>query len=333
MTFMENVLQKAKAAGKTIVLPESDDPRVAAAAAKIIAEKIADIILIGDKDKICELHPDLDLSKARFEDPATSTLRQEFNQKYWELRKHKGCSESDSIAEMGKAIPFGIMMLKTGLADGLVAGAVHSTADTLRPALQILRTKPGTKLVSSFILMDCPQKEFGEDGLLLFSDIALIIDPDVDQLSEIALSSAESFERLTGTTARVAMLSFSTLGSGIGKLVEKVVDATALAKEKNPDVLLEGEFQADTALVPNIAARKAPDSKIAGRANCLIFPDLNSANISYKLVQRLGKADAYGPILQGIAKPVNDLSRGASADDIVGVVALTCVQSAQETKE
>ena len=332
MTFMEKVLQKAKAADKTIVLPESDDPRVAAAAAKIMAEGIADIVLIGEKDKICQLHPDLDLSQARFEDPATSTLREEFNQKYWELRKHKGCSESAAAEEMAKAIPFGVMMLKAGLADGLVAGAVHSTADTLRPALQILRTKAGTKLVSSFILIDTPQREFGEDGLLLFSDVALMIDPDADELSEIALSSAESFERLTGKEARVAMLSFSTLGSGKGQSVEKVAAATALAKEKNPDILLEGELQADSALVPIVAALKAPDSKIAGHANCLIFPDLNAANISYKLVQRLGKADAYGPILQGIAKPVNDLSRGASVDDIIGVVALTCVQSTQETE-
>ncbi|NLV99435.1 MAG: phosphate acetyltransferase [Clostridiaceae bacterium] len=332
MTFMENVLQKAKAAKKTVVLPESEDPRVAAAAAKILSEQIADIILIGEKDKICKLHPDLDLSQARFEDPATSILREEFNQKYWELRKHKGCSESDASEEMAKAIPFGVMMLKAGLADGLVAGAVHSTADTLRPALQILRTKPGTKLVSSFILIDSPQKEFGEDGLLLFSDVALMIDPDADQLSEIALSSAESFKRLTGKEARVAMLSFSTFGSGTGKCIEKVVEATALAKGKNPDIILEGELQADAALVPIVAALKAPGSKIAGKANCLIFPDLNSANISYKLVQRLGKAGAYGPILQGIAKPVNDLSRGASVDDIIGVVALTCVQSTQETE-
>ena len=332
MTFMENVLQKAKAAKKTVVLSESVVPRVAAAAAKILSEQIADIILIGEKDKICKLHPDLDLSQARFEDPATSILREEFNQKYWELRKHKGCSESDASEEMAKAIPFGVMMLKAGLADGLVAGAVHSTADTLRPALQILRTKPGTKLVSSFILIDSPQKEFGEDGLLLFSDVALMIDPDADQLSEIALSSAESFKRLTGKEARVAMLSFSTFGSGTGKCIEKVVEATALAKGKNPDIILEGELQADAALVPIVAALKAPGSKIAGKANCLIFPDLNSANISYKLVQRLGKAGAYGPILQGIAKPVNDLSRGASVDDIIGVVALTCVQSTQETE-
>ena len=280
MTFMENVLQKAKAAKKTVVLPESEDPRVAAAAAKILSEQIADIILIGEKDKSCKLHPDLDLSQARFEDPATSILREEFNQKYRELRKHKGCSESDASEEMAKAIPFGVMMLKAGLADGLVAGAVHSTADTLRPALQILRTKPGTKLVSSFILIDSPQKEFGEDGLLLFSDVALMIDPDADQLSEIALSSAESFKRLTGKEARVAMLSFSTFGSGTGKCIEKVVEATALAKGKNPDIILEGELQADAALVPIVAALKAPGSKIAGKANCLIFPDLNSANIS-----------------------------------------------------
>ena len=320
MSFKENILQKSKAAGKTIVLPESDDPRVAEAAAKILAEKIAKIILIGDKAEITSLYPDLDLSDAVFEDPSTSNLREEFNQKYLELRKHKGCTEADAVEAMGEPIPFGVMMVKAGLADGLVAGAVHSTADTLRPALRILRTKPGTKLVSSFILMDSPEKEYGEDGLILFSDCALMIDPDADELSEIALCSAESF----------SMLAFSTWGSGIGESVEKVAAATALVKEKNPDLIVEGEFQADTAIVSSVAARKAPDSVIAGRANCLIFPDLNSANISYKLVQRLGNAAAYGPILQGLAKPINDLSRGASVDDIVGVVALTCVQSTLE---
>jgi phosphate acetyltransferase len=330
MSFKENILQKSKAAGKTIVLPESDDPRVAEAAAKILAEKIAKIILIGDKAEITSLYPDLDLSDAVFEDPSTSNLREEFNQKYLELRKHKGCTEADAVEAMGEPIPFGVMMVKAGLADGLVAGAVHSTADTLRPALRILRTKPGTKLVSSFILMDSPEKEYGEDGLILFSDCALMIDPDAEELSEIALCSAESFESLTDKEARVAMLSFSTWGSGIGESVEKVAAATALVKEKNPDLIVEGEFQADTAIVPSVAARKAPDSVIAGRANCLIFPDLNSANISYKLVQRLGNAAAYGPILQGLAKPINDLSRGASVDDIVGVVALTCVQSTLE---
>ncbi|NLC25781.1 MAG: phosphate acetyltransferase [Fastidiosipila sp.] len=333
MSFRENILQKAKAANKTIVLPESEDPRVAAAAAKIMADSIANIILIGDKEKIVKLHPDLDLSKARFEDPAKSSLRKEFNQKYYDMRKHKGCTEDVAAKEMGEVIPFGVMMVKAGLADGLEAGAIHSTADTLRPALRILRAKPGTKLVSSFILIDSPQKNYGENGLILFSDVALMIDPDAEQLSEIAVSSAESFERLTGREARVAMLSFSTLGSGAGESVDKVVAATALAKEKKPDVIIEGELQADTALVPIVAELKAPDSKIAGRANCLIFPDLNSANISYKLVQRLGKADAYGPILQGISKPINDLSRGASTDDIVGVVALTCVQCKQILEE
>ncbi|MDD2427736.1 MAG: phosphate acetyltransferase, partial [Eubacteriales bacterium] len=312
MSFMESVMQKAKSAVRTIVLPESDDPRVAAAAARIIAEKIANVILIGDKEEITKLHPDLDLSKARFENPLNSPLREEFNRKYYELRKHKGCTEEVATEEMGEAIPFGVMMVKAGLADGLVAGAVHSTADTLRPALRILRTKPGTKLVSSFILIDSPQKEYGEDGLLLFSDIALMIDPDAEELSEIAISSAESFESLTGKQARVAMLSFSTWGSGIGESVEKVAAATALAQKKNPNVLLEGEFQADTALVPSVAERKAAGNIIAGQANCFIFPDLHAANISYKLVQRLGKAGAYGPILHGIAKPVNDLSRGAS---------------------
>jgi len=219
------------------------------------------------------------------------------------------------------------MMVKKGEADGMVAGAINSTANTLRPALQILKTAPNTKLVSSFFIMVVPDCEFGSNGTFLFSDCGLVENPSADDLSEIAIASAKSFENLVGVEPKVAMLSYSSYGSAKSDLTEKVVEATRLAKEKAPGLMLDGELQADAALVPSVGASKAKGSPVAGQANVLIFPDLNSGNISYKLVQRLAKAEAYGPILQGIAKPVNDLSRGCSAEDIVGVITITAVQA------
>ena len=222
---------------------------------------------------------------------------------------------------------FATMMVKCNDADGLVSGACHSTANTLRPALQILKTAPGTKLVSAFFMMCTSCPEFGEDGVVLFADSGLNINPDADQLSEIALSSAKSWKSFMNDQAKVAMLCYSTKGSAGGDCAEKVIEATKLAQEKEPDLLVDGEMQLDAALVPSVAQSKAPNSKVAGQANILIFPDLASGNIGYKLVQRFAKAEAYGPLLQGIAAPVNDLSRGCSADDIVGVVAITAVQA------
>ena len=224
---------------------------------------------------------------------------------------------------------FGMMMVKQNEADGLVSGAAHSTADTLRPALQILKTAPGTKLVSAFFLMSVPNCEYGENGVFVFSDCGLNINPNSEELSEIAISSAKSFEQLTGKQSKVAMLSFSTYGSAKSELVDKVVEATKLVKEKVPDMIVDGELQLDAALVKEVGEMKAKGSTVAGHANTLIFPNLDAGNIGYKLVQRLGKAEAYGPLCQGIAKPVNDLSRGCSADDIVGVVAITAVQASK----
>ena len=224
-------------------------------------------------------------------------------------------------------IYFGMMMVKNGDADGLVSGAAHSTADTLRPALQILKTKPGTKLVSTFNLMIVPNCEYGNNGVFIFSDCGLNPKPNSDELSEIAISSAESYKQLVCDIPKVAMLSYSTYRSASSEDVDKIREATKLAKEKAPDLLIDGEMQLDSAIVPSVGKSKAPGSNVAGKANILIFPDLNAGNIGYKLVERLAKAEAYGPVCQGMAKPVNDLSRGCKAEDIVGVVAITALQA------
>lgn len=330
MSFMDCVKEKARNNRKTIVLPESGDRRVIDAAARVMEEGIADIILIGKRDEITRTFPDVNLDRAAFVDPQTSEHLDVMAQTFFEMRKHKGVTEEQAKAAMMQPTPFGIMLVKLGMADGLVAGAVNTTADTLRPALQILRTKPGTKLVSAFFLIDIPGSSYGEEGLLLMSDCALNVNPSAEELSDISVASARTWQTLTGTEARVALLSYSSYGSGKGEKVEKVAEATRIAKEKAPDLMIDGEIQADTALVPAVAKFKAPSSIVAGRANCLIFPDLDAGNIGYKLVQRLARAHAYGPMLQGIAKPVNDLSRGCETTDIIGVIALTCVQAMEE---
>ncbi len=328
MSFLDNVKAAARKVKKTIVLPESMDPRVVEAAAKILEEQLAEIILLGKKEDIQAQAPEWDVSGATFIDPANYEGLDDFSETFYEMRKQKGITPEKARETMLQPTPFGIMMVKKDLADGLVAGAVGSTADTLRPALQILRTKPGTKMVSTFFMMVVPDCEYGDNGTFLFSDCGLVENPDADQLSEIAVSSATSFKALTGVEPKVAMLSYSSFGSAKSEWTEKVVEATRLAKEKAPQFIIDGELQADAAIVPSIGKSKAPDSKVQGDANCLIFPDLNAGNIGYKLVERLAKAEAYGPMLQGIAKPVNDLSRGCSADDIVGVTALTVLQCA-----
>ncbi len=330
MSFMDRVKAKARKNRKTIVLPESGDRRVIDAAAEVMREGVADIILIGKRDEMTAKFPDVDLELASFIEPSEYEDFDVMAKTYHELRKHKGVTEEQAKATMLQPTPFGIMLVKLGVADGLVAGAVNTTADTLRPALQILRTKPGTKLVSAFFLMVVPETRYGKDGLLLMADCALNVDPPAEELAEIAIASGNTWETLTGTEARVALLSYSTHRSGKGESPEKVAEATRLAREKAPDLMIDGELQADTALVPAVAKFKAPDSIVAGRANCLIFPDLDSGNIGHKLVQRLGGAEAYGPMLQGIGKPVNDLSRGCETCDIVGVIALTCLQALEE---
>lgn len=327
MGFIDTMFEKAKSDKKTIVLPEASDPRTIEACAKILAKGFADIVLIGDPDKVKAVAPQWDISGARIVNPKTSEKYAEYAQAYYEMRKAKGVTLEQAQTTMLDPLYYGVMMVKKNEADGMVAGAINSTANTYRPALQILKTKPGTKLVSSFFIMVVPNCEFGANGTFLFSDCGLMENPNADELSEIALSSARSFKTLTGIDPIVGMLSYSTYGSAKNELVDKVVEATRLAKEKAPDLAIDGELQLDAAIVPSIGKSKAPASAVAGQANCLIFPDLNAGNIGYKLVQRLAKAEAYGPVSQGIARPVNDLSRGCFADDIVGVVAITAVQA------
>jgi phosphate acetyltransferase len=327
MSYLAQMIEKAKQNPKTIVLPEGEDIRTVTAAAEILKQGIAKVIVLGKETEIKTLAGALDLSGATIIDPETSPDFEAYADALYEMRKAKGLTREQAAELLKNPLYFGVMLVKQGVADGMVAGAVNSTGNTLRPALQILKTAPGTKLVSSFFIMVVPDCEYGENGVFLFSDCGLVENPSAQQLADIAVSSAASFRALVGAEPAVAMLSYSTKGSANSELTQKVVEATALAKEKAPDLLLDGELQLDAAIVKAIADSKAPGSAVAGKANTLIFPDLNSGNIAYKLVQRLAKAEAYGPILQGIAKPVNDLSRGCSAEDIVGVVALTCVQA------
>lgn len=328
--FIDRIIERAKSDRKSIILPESTDPRVIEAAAKIGEKDIADIIMLGDEEEIRKVSPDMNLDKVKFINPLTDEHFEDFVAQYTEMRKKKGMTEEKAREVLKDPTTFGMMLVKNDMADGLVAGAVNSTADTLRPALQILRTKPGTKLVSAFFMMIVPDCEYGANGTFLFADSGLNENPDPDQISEIALSSADSFRLLVGEEPVIAMTSYSSHGSAKSELTEKMVEATRLAKEKAPELTLDGELQVDAALVPAIGKKKAPNSTVQGGANVLIFPDLNTGNIAYKLTQYLAKAEAYGPLLQGIAKPVNDLSRGCSADDIVGVVAITAVQAQAE---
>ncbi len=334
MKFIENIKQRAKENKKTIILPESEDKRVLEAASKVVMQGFANIILLGDESKIKEDSKkfNINLEGITIVNPKTSSKSKEYKEKLYELRKHKGLTIEQAEELIKQPIYFGMMMLKDEEceADGLVSGAAHSTSDTLRPALQILKTAPNTKLVSAFFVMCVPDCEYGENGTFIFGDSGLNQNPTADELSEIAISSSKSFKQLVGAEPKVAMLSYSTYGSAKSELTEKVVEATKLVKEKEPNLCSDGELQLDAAIIPEIAKSKAPGSEVKGNANVLIFPDLNAGNIGYKLVQRLAKAEAYGPLCQGIAKPVNDLSRGCSADDIVGVVAITAVQSANK---
>ncbi|MEE1013802.1 MAG: phosphate acetyltransferase [Clostridia bacterium] len=331
-TFMDNIKALAKANKKTIVLAEGEELRTVQAADAVLKEGFADIILLGNEAKIQEVAAGLDISGAKIIDPATSDLTADFADKLYELRKAKGMTPEKAAETILNTLYFGCMLVKTGMADGMVAGAVNSTANVLRSALQIIKTAPDTKVVSAFFLMIVPDCEYGENGTFVFSDCGLNEYPDEEKLAQIAISSANSFKSLVGAEPKVAMLSYSSYGSAKSEQVEKIQKATALAKELAPDLKLDGELQLDAAIVPAINASKAPGSPIEGNANVLIFPNLDAGNIGYKLVQRLAKAEAYGPLTQGIAKPVNDLSRGCSYEDIVGVVAFTCVQAQQQDK-
>jgi phosphate acetyltransferase len=327
MKFLEKISGRAKSDLKTIVLPESSDIRTVKAAAMVQKMGIARIILVGKENEIKKLAGDLDISKATIIDPESSPNFEKYADAFYELRKAKGMTPEKAREIIKDELYWGVMMVKMGDADGMVSGATHSTADTLRPALQILKTAPGTKLVSAFFVMAVPDCEYGSNGTFIYADSGLVENPNADELSEIAIASAKTFKNLIQEDPVVAMLSYSTYGSAKSELTQKVVEATRLAKEKAPELLLDGELQADAALVPSVGASKAKGSPVAGKANVLVFPDLNSGNIAYKLTQRLAKAEAYGPITQGLAKPVNDLSRGCSAEDIVGVVAITAVQA------
>lgn len=329
MSFIEEIKNIAKKDIKTIVLPEATDKRILEATDIILKEGFAKIILLGDEDIIIQTANEngFNVSSACIINPIKSDKYEEYAKSLYELRKEKGLTIDEAYNLVKDTVYFGMMMLKRGDCDGLVSGAIHSTADTLRPALQILKTAKDTKLVSAFFLMVIPNCEYGEDGIFVFSDCGLNQDPNAEELSEIAISSSKSYENLTGKRANVAMLSFSTYGSATSDSTKKVIEATKLIRKKDSSIIVDGELQLDAAIVPEVAKSKAPNSFIAGHANTLIFPNLDAGNIGYKLVQRFAKAEAYGPLCQGIAKPVNDLSRGCSAKDIVGVVAITAVQA------
>ena len=334
MSFIEEIKERAKKDIKTIVLPEAEDVRTLEATKMVLEEKYAKVILIGNKDKVLEKAKEnnIDITGVEIINPVESEKYDEYVELLYNLRKHKGMTEEQAKELVKDPTYYGMLMLKDegSEADGLVSGAVHSTSDTLRPALQILKTAPGTKLVSAFFVMVVPNCSYGENGTFIFGDSGLNENPNEEQLSEIAISSSKSFHQLVGKEPKVAMLSYSTHGSAKSELTEKMINATKLVKEKAPDLIVDGELQLDAAIVPEVAKFKAPNSPVKGEANVLIFPNLDAGNIGYKLVQRLGKAEAYGPLCQGIARPVNDLSRGCSSKDIAGVIAITAVQAQDE---
>ena len=329
MSFIEEIKQRAKKQIKTIVLPEATDIRILKAAETVKQEGYAKTILIGDEEQVRKIAKQntIDIEGIEIIDPLKSERTQEYAQKLFELRKAKGMTEEQAQKLVLDPVYFGMMMVKNEDADGLVSGACHSTSDTLRPALQILKTAPNTKLVSAFFVIVVPNCEYGSNGTFIFADSGLNEEPNSDALSEIAISSSKSFEQLVGEKAKVAMLSYSTYGSAHSASTEKVIEATKLVREKAPELLVDGELQLDAAIIPEVAEFKAKGSPLKGEANVLVFPDLGAGNIGYKLAQRLAKAEAYGPLCQGIAKPVNDLSRGCSASDVAGVIAITAVQA------
>ena len=327
MAIIDKIKAKAKADIKHIVLPEGEEIRNVQAAVMIRDQGLAKLTLLGNPAKVKEVAAGADLTGIDIIDPVDSDKAPLYAATLYDLRKAKGMTEEEAAKKVADPMYYGIMMVKLGDADGLVSGAIHSTGDMLRPALQVIKSKPGMKTVSSCFLMECPDKSFGDNGVMIFSDCGVNIDPDAEQLANIALGAADSARSLAGMEPRVAMLSFSTKGSAKHDNVTKVQEATRIAKEMAPDLMLDGELQLDAALVEKVGQLKAPGSKVAGHANTLVFPDLDAGNIGYKLVQRLAHAEAYGPILQGIAKPCNDLSRGCSAEDIVATVAITACQA------
>lgn len=327
MKLLQSIRQKAKELNKTIVLPEGEEERTIKAAEIILKEGLAKLILLGNEEKIRSSGACLD--GARFFDPAKEDLTK-YAEGLYEARKNKGMTPEQAAATVKDNLYLGTMMVKLGDADGMVSGAIHSTGDLLRPALQIIKTAPGIKTVSSCFFMILPKDcKYGTNGIMVFGDCAVNPCPTAEQLADIAISTAQSAKNVAGIEPKVAMLSFSTKGSAKHELVDKVVEATRLVKEAAPDLCVDGELQADAAIVEKVAALKAPGSNVAGKANVFIFPDLQAGNIGYKLVQRFAGAEAVGPLCQGFNMPVNDLSRGCSVDDIVNVVAMTALQAAK----
>lgn len=330
MSLIDNIIARAKSNRQRIVLPESLEERTITAADKAIADEIADIILIGDRGEILALADRLGLrniGKATIIDPKTSEKTEEYAQLLFQLRQKKGMTIEKAHELVMDPLYFGCLIIKSGDADGQISGALSTTGETLRPALQIIKCAPGITCVSGAMLMITQTPEFGDNGVLVMGDVAVTPMPDANQLAQIAVCTAQTAKSVAGLDPKVAMLSFSTKGSAKHEVVDKVIEATRLAKEMDPELKIDGELQADAALVPSVGKKKAPGSEIAGEANVLVVPCLEVGNIAYKLVQRLGRADAIGPILQGIARPVNDLSRGCSVDDIYKMVAITACQA------
>lgn len=329
MKIIDEIIQKAKKVKKRIVLPEATDERVVEAAKIIKEDNIADVVLVGCKEDINKVanNINVDVSDIEIIDPVKSNMHDEFVEFLYELRKSKGMTYEKAQELVKDPVYFGVIMVKLGYADGLVSGAIHSSADTLRPALQIIKTKQNAGIVSSFFLMEMDNSKY--ENAYIFSDCGLVINPNAEELAEIAIESNDTYKQLVGHMPKVAMLSFSSHGSANSSETEKVVQATKYVKEKRPDILVDGELQLDAAIDKKVAAKKANGSEVAGNANVLIFPNLDAGNIGYKLVERFANANAYGPITQGLKKAVNDLSRGCKAQDIVGAVAITCIQAMQ----
>ena len=328
--LMQEIIARAKANKQRIVLPEGTEERTIKAADRLIADGVADIILIGNPVEIGSLAAEYELkniNKATIIDPIKNEKKQVYADLLFELRKSKGMTLEQAEKLVENPLYLGCLMIKNGDADGEIAGAKNTTGDVLRPALQIIKTLPGISIVSGAFLMFTTQKEYGKDGILVFADCAVIPDPNAKELAEIAVATAHTAKAIVGIEPKIAMLSFSTKGSAKHELCDKVIEATKLAKEMAPGLQIDGELQADAALLPSIGKSKAPGSAIAGDANVLVFPNLESGNISYKLVQRLGNAEAIGPVLQGMAAPVNDISRGCSVDDIYKMIAITANQA------
>ena len=330
MDLMQEIFARAKADKQRIVLPEGVEERTLIAADRLLAEKVADLTLIGNPEDIRNSAKKLKLEnieKATLLNPLSHPKKEEYTQLLFELRKKKGLTLEQAAKLVEDPLYLGCLMIKNGDADGEIAGALNTTGDVLRPALQIIKTSPGISVVSGAFLMFLQDKSYGKDGILVFADCAVMPDPNARELAEIAVATAQTTRALVGIEPKVAMLSFSTKGSAKTDATEKVIEATRIAKEMEPALQIDGELQADAALVSKVGQSKAPGSSVAGYANVLVFPDLNSGNIGYKLVQRLGNAEAVGPVLQGMAAPVNDLSRGCSSDDIYKMVAVTANQA------